>query len=77
MNDTVLQWALSLISVAVLWLMGNGSKYGPLVGLLGQLLWIYYVWHTRQWGLMPGVVMFTVVHGRNYVHMRKVPHESG
>lgn len=63
--DSVLQWVLSIQSAIMLWLMGNGSKIGPAVGLFGQTVWIAYALRTKQYGLIPGIAMFTVVHSRN------------
>ena len=60
-----MSWILSGTSILMLWLMGNKSKWGPAVGLLSQSLWFYYVAITEQWGLMPGVIVYTMVHIRN------------
>jgi hypothetical protein len=65
MIDVLLQWSLSVSSIVMLWLMGDGKKSGPVVGLLAQILWVWYVCRTDQWGLMPGVAMFTIVNARN------------
>lgn len=62
-----MDWILSATSIAMLYLMGNKSKWGPLVGVTSQALWIYYVITTKQYGLVPGVLMFTAVHVRNLI----------
>ena len=56
---------ISLSSLTMMWLMGNKNKYAPLVGLFNQVLWITLVLITKQWGLMIGVVAYTIVHARN------------
>lgn len=61
----MLAWILSFTSVIVLWLMGNKSKWGPRIGILNQILWIVYSISLREWGLLPGVIMYTIVHIRN------------
>lgn len=66
-----LQCGLSIQAAIVLWLMGNGSAWGPAIGLGGQVVWIYYVVLTKQYGLLPSVAVFTVVHARNYWKMHK------
>jgi hypothetical protein len=63
--DSTLQWSLSVQAMVMLWLMGNGNKWGPVVGIVGQIIWIWYSVKTEQWGLVPGVLMFTVIHARN------------
>jgi hypothetical protein len=62
-----MQWILSGCSVIMLWLMGNKNKYAPMIGIATQLLWIYYCISTRQYGLLAGVIVYTVVHIRNAV----------
>jgi len=61
----VFPWVLSATSAVMLWLMGNKSKWGPLVGLANQVLWAAYATLTRQWGLLPGVLLYAVIHARN------------
>jgi hypothetical protein len=70
MNE-LLQWAISVQAMIMLWLMGNGSKKGPIVGLFGQILWMWYALKTAQWGLVLGICMFTIVHARNLWKMWK------
>ena len=60
-----MDWALSAISMLVIWLMGNKNKYAPLVGVLGQVLWIYYAWDIEQYGLLAGTIGYLVIHLRN------------
>jgi nicotinamide riboside transporter PnuC len=62
------QWLtlfISLLSMLMLWLMGNRSIWGPVVGLVNQIVWIIFTIQAKQWGLLPGVIAFTVVHIRN------------
>jgi len=67
-----MQWILSISSIAMLWLMGNKNKYAPLVGLLSQMLWIYYAISIAQYGLLIGVIGYTIVHIRNsYMWLKK------
>ncbi|GAH38109.1 unnamed protein product [marine sediment metagenome] len=60
-------WVLSTTSIVILWLMGNKSPWGPRLGLANQILWVYYVTATDQWGLLPGVLIYTVIHIRNII----------
>ena len=62
-----LSWILSATSGLMLWLMGNKSKWGPRIGIINQVIWIVYCIGTKQWGLLPGVVLYTIIHIRNAV----------
>lgn len=58
-------WLLSAVSCLMLWLMGNKSRWGPLVGLACQVLWLVYTLGTKQYGFLPGVAAYTMIHTRN------------
>lgn len=60
-----MDWLLSLTSCVMLWLMGSGSKWGPVVGIANQALWYAYAVRLREWGLLPGITAFTIIHARN------------
>jgi len=51
----------------MMWLMGNKNKYAPVIGLFNQILWIYLVLTTKQYGLLLGVMAYTIVHLRNFI----------
>lgn len=72
MNQATLQWTLSLSSALMLYLMGRKSVWGPAVGLANQVLWIAYVLWIRQWGLLPGVLMYTAMHAWNLYKWRRL-----
>lgn len=61
----IMPWVLSAMSAIMLWSMGDKKKWGPGFGLLNQAVWIVYVLMTDQWGLMPGVLVYTFIHARN------------
>lgn len=67
MSASILSWVLSATSGLMLWLMGNKSKLGPRIGIANQVLWIIYAVWTEQWGLLPGVLAYTVIHVRNAI----------
>lgn len=71
MMSEALQWTISVQAMVMLWLMGDGNKAGPVVGLCGQALWLWYAAMTEQWGLMLGIAGFTAVHARNCWKMWK------
>jgi len=60
-----MDWLLSAMSALMLWLMGNHSRWGPALGLCNQVLWMFYAVSRRQWGLLPGIALYTLIHLRN------------
>jgi hypothetical protein len=64
-------WVLSITSAVMLWLMGSKSVWGPRLGLLNQVLWLVYAISLKEWGLIPGVVLYAVVHCRNIIKWEK------
>lgn len=66
-----MSWLLSATSGLMLWMMGNKSKYAPLVGLGNQVLWLIYALQLRDYGLLPGVILYAIIHARNAVRWWK------
>ena len=69
MSTNAFSYVLSALSLISLWLMGNKSVWGIIVGLLTQILWIIYALMLEQYGLLIGVVAYTVIHVRNLLKM--------
>ena len=63
-------WWASVISLVMMWLMGNKVWWGPGVGLLGQVFWLILALHTGQYGLLLATAFYSVVHVRNLVKWR-------
>lgn len=63
----ILSYILSAFSLLSLWLMGNKSKAGAIVGIVGQVLWVVYAIWLKQPGLLVGVIAYTIVHIRNLI----------
>lgn len=53
------------MSMLMLWMMGNKNKFAPFIGIVAQILWIYYAISLKQYGLLFGTVGYLVIHGRN------------
>lgn len=66
-----MDWIISLTSCLMLWMMGNKSILGPIFGIANQALWIFYVIWTRQYGLLLGVSLYTVIHIRNLAKWKR------
>jgi len=58
-------WLCSATSLLMIWKMGDRSIWGPILGLCSQTVWTAYVLTEQQYGLIPCVAGFWVVHCRN------------
>jgi hypothetical protein len=54
-----------------LWLIGNKNKAGFVLGLLNQILWTWYALTLKQYGLLVGVIAYTVIYIRNLIKWNK------
>jgi len=64
-------YVLSIVSLISLWLIGNKNKYGFVVAILNQVLWVWYAVMLKQYGLLIGVVAYTIIHVRNLIKWSK------
>jgi hypothetical protein len=71
MNWTVYAWFLSGVGILFLWLMGNKSKWGPIIGLMNQLMWTIYAIGIKEWGLLPVTIIPVFIHIRNLQKWQK------
>ena len=62
---------LSVASMIHLWLMVNKWKWAPLVGIILQLVWVYFAFAEKQHGFLIGSVGFMIVHIRNHIKWTK------
>jgi hypothetical protein len=56
----------------MLWMMGNKSKYAPLIGIACQILWAIYAIWLQQYGLLISAFAYTGVHIRNYIKWKNI-----
>ncbi|HEY3083259.1 MAG TPA: hypothetical protein VGM69_25490 [Chloroflexota bacterium] len=63
-------WITSAISAVMLWQLGNRRWWAPWLGLVGQVFWVALALHTDQPGLLPGIVLYTLIHVRNGLKWR-------
>ena len=69
--NSIIQWVLSALLILNLWLMGNKSIWGPITGVIVQVIWCFYAFATHQYGLAPGVIILTIIQIRNWVKWSK------
>lgn len=66
MLSSMMQWILSVLLIVNLYLMGNKTIWGPISGIIAQAVWVVYGIMTRQYGLVPGVVVLLLINIRNW-----------
>ncbi|MGH9248070.1 MAG: hypothetical protein ACRD0W_00905 [Acidimicrobiales bacterium] len=57
--------ALSINTIAVMWLAGDKRALGWALGLFGQAGWFAFIVVFEAWGLLPLSVALTFVYSRN------------
>ena len=57
--------------MVTLWLIGNKNKAGFVLGLLNQVLWIWYALMLKQYGLLVGVIAYAAIYIRNLIKWNK------
>ena len=63
-------WTASCVSLCASWTYGNKSRWGPILGIVAFIPWMTVAIGGELWGLIPGNVLFTIVHVRNIFKMR-------
>ena len=64
-------WILAGIGITGLWIAGNKSQWGWIIGIAAQLLWITYAITTSQWGFLFSAIAYGTVYARNLIKWRK------
>jgi hypothetical protein len=58
MTPQILSYVLSANSLISLWLVGNKNKAGFILGIVNQVLWVWYALMLKQYGLLIGVIVY-------------------
>ncbi len=64
-------WLLASLGVTGLWMAGNKSKWGWIIGGSLQILWIIYAMATAQYGFIFSALAYAMVNIRNLIKWRK------
>ena len=72
--NSIIQWVLSALLILNLWLMGNKSIWGPITGVIVQVVWVGYTLTTHQYGLVLGMVILVLVNLRNWIKWHTETH---
>ena len=70
-TSTIVELAISVITLVSAWFIGNKSVWGQRLGLLANLCWWYYVLTFKRWGMVPMEFFFTVMCIRNLLKWEK------
>lgn len=57
-------WLTSIVSLSCIWFMGDKRWWSPYIGIFGQIFWVMLALNTKQYGLLPAVVAYTVIYAR-------------
>lgn len=60
--NVIVQGAIVFFSGAAIWIVARRepwAKWGWVLGLAGQPLWLWSTWHTQQWGMFLLSVFYT------------------
>lgn len=66
-------WSYALAPFGLLGMImaGRKSKWGWLVSIGTQVLWLTYAVDTKQWGFIPGSLAYGFVYLRNFLKWNK------
>ena len=71
MVQTIVEIITSVLTIAVFYLMGNKWKYAPILGIVCQGFWIWFILLTHSWFLGIATIFILGVHIRNsYLWLR-------
>lgn len=60
-----LPWLVSAVTVWTAVATGDKKVSGWIIGLVGQALWLLWIWASATWGLLPANIVLTLVYIRN------------
>lgn len=73
MAEQAIPLTLSVITLWMMWQIGNVRYWAWIVGLANQGLWLTFIVVFEAWGLLPLSVALVVTYTRNLVKWRRLP----
>lgn len=58
-------WMLSVLTLTMMWMIGNKNRYAWHLGLANQVLWLTWIITVRSWGLLILTCCLIVMYIRN------------
>jgi hypothetical protein len=62
-----LQLLASALTLLAMWKMGDVSVWGPIIGVISEIVWLALIVRGRLWGLLPLTAVLGIVHIRNLI----------
>jgi hypothetical protein len=63
--NLALQLLASALTLLAMWKMGDVSVWGPVIGVISEIVWLVLIVRGKLWGLLPLTAVLGVVHIRN------------
>lgn len=60
-----------VMGIMGIYLAGKRNMYGWAVGVLAQILWIFYALATHQYGFIVSALAYGWMYARNFINWRK------
>lgn len=74
MTPAAWSWTLTVVGVFGLYVVSSGRRWGWLVNIAAQWLWIIYAVVTRQYGFIAAAIAYGAVFSLNYIRNRGAKH---
>ena len=62
----VMPWILSFMGIGRKWLLGEKNRWGWVLGIATQLLWLVWMGKAETWGFLPLFIVGMVMNVRNF-----------
>jgi hypothetical protein len=73
MIDPIWSWCLTAFAVTAIW-VGPRHRWGWIVGIVGQCVWLIYGIHSHQHGFVLSALLLATAYLRNFINAgRKKP----
>ena len=69
-------YLLDIVGLIPLWLMAKRNRLGWIVGMVSMGLWFVYALVTKQYGFIPGSIVYTVIYIRGFVMWKHYDEEG-
>jgi len=64
-------YALAPFGLIGMFMASRRNKWGWLLSICTQVLWLVYAVDTKQWGFIPGSLAYGVVYLKNFLNWNK------
>lgn len=64
-------WVLTAAGVGGMYLAGKKNKWGWIIGICSQFLWIAFAIATSQYGFIVASILYGTVYAKNFINWQK------